>query len=93
MAAPRQKPPANARAYKLLLEVRTMNTKKTVKTPIGEVITATQAISDIYAVQDTDGLWVICKVCAGHMEVLPHVWNDKEIAERHAATLRAECCK
>lgn len=53
----------------------------------------TEPMRDAYAVQDTDGLWVICKVYAGHMEVSQYGWNDKEIAERHAATLRAEYCK
>jgi hypothetical protein len=49
-------------------------------------------LRDAYAVQDTDGLWVICKVYDGHMDVSPYGWHDKATAERHAQTLREALC-
>lgn len=45
-------------------------------------------LNDAYAVQDTDGLWVICKVYDGHMVISPYGWHDKATADQHARYLK-----
>jgi hypothetical protein len=45
---------------------------------------------DVYAAQDTDGMWVVCKVYIGHTEVSGYCFTIQETAERHALELKRE---